>query len=194
MLRLQASPWRRRVAVTLALLVVSLLGSSLLVRASRVDDGLLAGASVGDAGWVRGDGYRLRMVLGWYDTTGADAGTPAPNGPARLQLRLQRPGFAQRATLVLLRTTRSPIDRIAPGFLGKGGRLTTVAGARALLLDVPPGNGASRGRIIVVERGHEQLRLEFTDHPTNWPATLHDVNAMLASWEWTTPGSAPATS
>ncbi|GAB7106968.1 hypothetical protein JCM4814A_52820 [Streptomyces phaeofaciens JCM 4814] len=192
--RLRASPWRRRVAVTLVLSVASLLGPSLLVRASRVDDGLLAGASLGDAGWVRGNGYRLRLVPGWYDTTGADAGTPAPNGPALLERRLQRPGFSQRATLVLLRTTQSPIDRIAPGFLGQGGRLTTVAGARALLLDVPTGNGPNRGRIIVVERGDEQLRLEFTDHPANWAVTLRDVNSILVSWEWTTPGSTPATS
>ncbi|MEU9572354.1 M48 family metalloprotease [Streptomyces massasporeus] len=194
LLRLQALPWRRRVTPTLVLSVASLLGPSLLVQQSRVDDSLLAGVSVGDAGLVGGDGYRLRMVPGWYDTTGADARTPAPNGPARLQLRLQRQGFSQRATLVVLRTTRSPIDRITPAFLGKGGRPTWVAGARALLLDVPAGNGPNRGRIIVVERGDEQLRLEFTDHATNWNVTLHDVNAMLASWEWTTPGSAPATS
>lgn len=183
---LRGRPWLRRGVLALALTMVSSPGAFVLAQESRVDDTRLTAASVGDGGWVRGNGYRMRMVPGWYDTTGDDAGLQGDDGHA-LELRLQRPGFAQRASLVVLRTTRWPIDRYTPLVLEQGGRLTEVAGARALLLDAPTTDSADRMRIIVIEHGDEQLRLQLTDHPTNWQITLDDLKTMLKTWQWTSP-------
>lgn len=180
-------PWRRRAALTLTMIAGLPLATFTLVEKSRIDRTYLAGATLGDRGWVDGDGYRVRMVPGWYDTTGTDAGMEAGEAHGRMELRMQKSGLGQRATLFVLRTTRWPIDRTAPIVLDSGGHRTTVAGARALLLDPPAGTAQERARIIVIEHGKEQLRLELTDHPTNWQDTLRNLDSMLSTWKWTSP-------
>jgi hypothetical protein len=87
-----------------------------LVEKSRIDRTYLAGATLGDRGWVDGDGYRVRMVPGWYDTTGTDAGMEAGEAHGRIKLRMQKSGLGQRAT-ERARTPSAAGDRARPARL-----------------------------------------------------------------------------
>jgi hypothetical protein len=156
-------------------------GAVTLVEHSRVDPAYLAGVSIGDRGWVDGGDFRMHLAPGWYEFTGAAAHPVTGQRTVQAQMGLLRPGFGQRGRVWIGRTTRWPIDDVTASILAEGGHRTTVAGARALVLDVPDKNL----HIVLIEKGSEQLRLELTDHDNNFADTTHHLDVMLSTWQWT---------
>ncbi|MFI6340431.1 M48 family metalloprotease [Streptomyces sp. NPDC050535] len=180
--RLWTSGWCRAALALTAAAALSA-GAVTLVDHSRVDPATLAGVSIGDRGWIDGGDFRMRLAPGWYDVTrtGTSVDRAAGQKVVQPQMGLQKPGFGQRARVWIGRTTRWPIDDVTPSVLAEGGHRTTIAGARALVLDVPEKNL----HIVLIERGREQLRLELTDHPDNLADATHNLDVMLSTWQWT---------
>ncbi|MET8228290.1 M48 family metalloprotease [Streptomyces sp. NPDC005301] len=178
--RRRTSPWHRA-ALALTTAGALSVGAVTLVEHSRVDPAYLAGVSIGDRGWVDGGDFRMHLAPGWYEFTGAAAHPVTGQRTVQAQMGLLRPGFGQRGRVWIGRTTRWPIDDVTASILAEGGHRTTVAGARALVLDVPDKNL----HVVLIERGSEQLRLELTDHDNNFADTTHHLDVMLSTWQWT---------
>ncbi len=178
--RSRTSPWCRA-ALVLTTVAALPAGAVVLVEHSRVDPAYLAGVGIGDRGWVDGGDFRMRLAPGWYRVGAAADREAGRKAVGRRQMGLYKPGFGQRARVSIGRTTRWPIDDVTPLVLAEGGHRTEIAGARALVLDVPGKNL----HIVLIERGREQLRLVLTDHPANLADTTHNLDVMLSTWRWT---------
>ncbi|MGW7263305.1 M48 family metalloprotease [Streptomyces sp. NPDC054842] len=175
------TPRRRLAALVVTAATALSAGAVTLVEHSRVDPAYLTGVSIGDHGWVDGGDFRMHLAPGWYEFSGTTAHPATGQKTVQAQMGLLKPGFGQRARVWIGRTTRWPIDDVAPSVLAEGGHRTTIAGARALVLDVPDKNL----HIVLIERGSEQLRLELTDHESNFADTTHNLDVMLSTWQWT---------
>lgn len=152
----------------------------------------MAGASVGDQGWVGASGYRFRLALGWFDVS-------SERDDSGAELRVRPEESLLRAQVTVARLTQLfPFEDSKTKILAKGGQEIAVVGHRALVLDgqVP---GEDRNRFVLIENGAQQLLVHLSAQPQDWPDRLEDLDAMLASWQWRTAeggadGPAPAES
>ncbi|MFJ8045513.1 M48 family metallopeptidase [Kitasatospora sp. NPDC096147] len=163
-------------AAILPLLAGLYLAGHLVTRQSRAAPAL-AGASVGDHGWVGSTGYRFRLAPGWFDVSSQPDDTGA-------QLRIRPEDFVLRAQVTITRITEFPIDSARTTLLAQGGHETLVGGHRALVLEgQPPGEDPSR--FVLVEDGGEQLLIRLSAQPQTWSDRVRELDTMLAGWQWT---------
>jgi hypothetical protein len=142
----------------------------------------LAGASLGDGGWVGAQGYRFRLRPGWFLVPSA------PSSGAEGTLRPD--DSALRITVVSVRNL--PTGQEHTGAQGLGSRRFTVAGHGAVQTDATDNDGVLWRR-VAVEDGDREFVVTLTGRPSDgsWQDATRDLGLILGTWQWHTASPRP---
>ena len=130
-------------------------------------------------------GYRLRLEPGWFRVT--------PTGEIASEARLSLRPDDSPLIVTVGPPVGLPTDPARLAALRRLAHRTTVGGHPALRIDLSDGKG-TRFRCTLVQDGDRQLLISLAWRPSGltWRQATEDLERMLATWRWHTPGT-PAT-
>ncbi|MBV9024373.1 MAG: M48 family metalloprotease [Streptomycetaceae bacterium] len=174
--RRSQSAWRAWTASLIALGMVFFAGRAVAV--STLKRPSLAGASIGNGGWIGARDYRLRLIPGWFNL-------PVRGNSAGSELILRPEPVLEDAEIDVIRESTPSFDAERNSMLRRGGHSMTIAGhpAAALTLSVLAG---FQGYGVLVADGSTHLSVILQARPdtAEWSQAQSDLKRLLKTWQW----------